>query len=444
MLVVISPVRIVLLLVTLALLSACHRLPVESGPLPHDIYVWQRVWTPQVAEGLAEARGSLRQFVVFAGQITLTASAPKIARPAIDYQQLQKIGRPVGLALRVDPYPGPFLKDDGAIRAITDLARETLADARRHGIEPVELHFDFDCAESKLDGYRVWLKAVREAVKPVPVCPTVLPSWLRHTSFARLAKESGHFILQVHSVAPPRSIDDTQTLTDPKRAAEWVQQAAQVNVPFRVALPTYAYVVAFDAQGKPIGVSAEGPAARWPAGTNAVRWEADPGDLAKLIAQWTLQRPSMMKGIIWYRLPVASDSFNWRWSTLATVMQGRQPTSDLRIESSSNQPNDVVISNRGERDEPLPEQIEASWVDATLVTADALADYELAEQSPSRVVFRRKREAGLSRLSPGTERPIGWIRCEKPARIRVAAVAGLDRSHPSDPTSAQDRTRDRH
>lgn len=436
--------RIVALLATLALIPACYRQPSASGPLPHDIYVWQRVWTPEVAKGLSQSRDSMQRFVVFAGQITLTATPPKIVYPEIDYEQLKKAGRPVGFALRVDPYSGPFRADDAAIRSITQLARERLAEARQQGIEPVELHFDFDCAESKLEGYRIWLSAMREAVKPLPVYPTVLPSWLKHDSFAQLAKESGEYILQVHCVAPPRAIADTKALTDPQQAEAWIKQAARIGVPFRVALPTYTYLIAFDSQGKPSGVSAEGPSARWPAGSQVVRWEAEPDALAKLIAQWTQQRPAAMKGVIWYRLPVAADSLNWRWPTLAAVMQGRRPASDLRIEVSSDQPSDVVISNHGERDEALPEQIEATCEGATVTTADALAEYEIASQAPARVVFRLKPEAALSRLSPGTRRPIGWIRCEKPAHIRVAAIDGVNRSGPGNHSAPEDRAGDRH
>jgi hypothetical protein len=430
--------QITALVVTTVTVTSCHRAPDTSGPFPQDVYVWQRVWTPEVAAGLANARESMGSVVVFVGQITLGGNEPAIARPEINYEHLKQPGRPVGLALRVDPYAGPFRTDDAAIRSIAKLARERLAVARQHGVEPTELHFDFDCAESKLDGYRTWLRAVREAVKPLPVYPTVLPGWLNHASFTELAKESGQFILQVHCVSPPRTIADTRTLTDPSRATEWVRQAARVGVHFRVALPTYAYLVAFDSEGKPKGISAESPSARWQADLKVVRWEADPDALANLVRQWTKYRPAPMKGVIWYRLPISSDSLNWRWATLAAVMQGRAPTSDLQVEATSGQPSDIRLINHGERDESLPAQITASWDDSILVSADALADYELDIQSPSRVVFRRRSDVALSRLSPGSQRPIGWIRCEKPARIRVAAAPVADRSGAGDHPLSQD------
>jgi len=135
--------------------------------------------------------------------------------------------------LRVDPFAGPFSGNDERIAAIAALARERVAEARARGIEPAELQIDFDCAEAKLDGYRLWLRALREAVRPLPVCPTALPSWLKRREFAAFARESGRFVLQVHCVEPPRELATLGKLTDPARAAAWVEQAGRLGVPFR-------------------------------------------------------------------------------------------------------------------------------------------------------------------------------------------------------------------
>jgi hypothetical protein len=398
----------------------------QSGPLPHDVYVWQRAWTPEVRAGLVTAKDSLNTFVVFSGQLTLGADKPKVVKPVIDYKALRNLQRPIALAIRVDPFSGPFSASDGSPRAIVELVQERVADARRHGVEPTELHFDFDCAESKLERYRVWLTAVREAIKPLPVRPTVLPSWLKHGAFAVMAKECGGYILQVHCVSPPRTMAETKRLTDPADARGWVEKAGKIGVPFRVALPTYTYLVAFDADGKPRGVSAEAPSSSWSHNFTVVRWEAEPDEIAGLIAEWTRRRPLAMTGIIWYRLPVAADSLNWRWPTLQAVMAGRAPVRKLRLEATADQPSELVVINDGERDEPLPVQIEARWEEGEFVAADALAGYAF-ERTASHLVFRRMPRADLSRLSPGTRRPIGWIRCDKPTRIRLVEVPA-DRS----------------
>ena len=430
--------RLALWLVLIAC-GGCRPMPRTSGPLPHDAYVWQRVWTPEVQTALEQGKSAFGSFVPLCAEVSIAGGKTKVARPAIDYAALRATDRPVGMALRVAPFPGPFREDDAIIRSIIGTARECLTEARRHGLEPVELQLDFDCAEAKLAGYRMWLRALREAVQPLPVCPTVLPSWLDRAEFAPLARECARFVLQVHSVAPPRRPEDTRRLTDPVRAAQWMEQAARVGVPFRVALPTYGYLVAFDAQGKPHGISAEGASSRWPADAQVLRWEADPAELAALVAGWTRERPTALTGIIWYRLPVMGDRLNWRWPTLAAVMAGRAPVSRWHVEASAAQPSEIMVINDGERDEPLPPTIEARWSGSRLLAADALEGYALespASSAENWLRFRLAPSAALSRLPPGSRRPIGWIRCEESTLIELVSGSFPSSAAHRDPAAA--------
>jgi hypothetical protein len=407
-------------------LAGCNRAPTTSGPLSHDVYVWQRAWNANVRGALEKSGSSMHDLVLFAGQISPADPRSMTIRVPIDYLAAKQTGRPIGLAIRIEPYPGPFRPDDAIIKAVVDLAKEQLTAARRGGVEPVELQIDFDCAESKLAGYAIWLKAIRTAVAPLKVCPTVLPSWLKRPEFKPLAEECGQYVLQVHCVAPPRELATLGSLTDPARAREWVSEAANVGVPFRVALPTYSYLVAFDGDGQPRGVSAEGPSSRWPADAHVERWEAQPAALARLVADWTQSRPAALQGIIWFRLPVEGDALNWRWTTLQAVMQGRMPTSSLRLEASTGQPSDLTLVNDGEQDEVLPERIEASWEGSPVSAADALQDYELERPKDfgaNRLLFHRRSGSELSRLPPGSRHPIGWIRCESANQIRLAIVS---------------------
>ena len=165
-----------------AMLPACEREPPRTaGPLPHDIYVWQRVWTPAVRAGLQESSPSISQFVVLAAQISVS-SQPGITRVPLDYPSLAATGKPVGLAIRISPFSGPFRTGDDHARAIVELALERIANSRARGLEPSELQIDFDCAESKLGGYQLWLRAIQKAVPQPPA--------LAHT-FCRAAGASG-------------------------------------------------------------------------------------------------------------------------------------------------------------------------------------------------------------------------------------------------------------
>jgi hypothetical protein len=78
---------------------------------------------------------------------------------------------------------------------------------------------DFDCAESKLDGYRVWVEAIQRRVAPLPVTITALPSWLNSRAFQRLAAVATNYVLQVHSVERPKSFAGTVHLVRSARGA---------------------------------------------------------------------------------------------------------------------------------------------------------------------------------------------------------------------------------
>jgi hypothetical protein len=47
--------------------------------------------------------------------------------------------------------------------------------------------------------------------------------------------------------------------------------------------------------------------------------------VANLVHEWSIDPPANLAGLIWYRLPNEDDDLNWRWPTLAAVMQGRAP-----------------------------------------------------------------------------------------------------------------------
>ncbi len=423
--------RILTLGVCLAV-SACARPPRAAGPLAHEAYIWQRVWSPAVSQAIARSQESVTAFVPLAAEVGWQGTSLVIARPAIDFAPLKSSGRPVGLALRIGSYRGPFRKDDAPAAGLASLARSITEDAKRAGVSVCELQIDFDSAESQLGGYRLWVAAIREAVRPVPISITALPSWLGTREFGALAREAGSFVLQVHSVEKPTSPDAVMKLCDPARAQKWVEAAAKVGVTFRVALPTYSVLVAFDSVGKFSGISAEGPLAAWPREVRLRVLRADARELAALVQRWIADRPANFTGVIWYRLPISSDTMNWRWPTLAAIIAGRTPRSSLRVEASDAVPSDVAIVNDGELDEPVPRAIDAAWDGARLVASDALEGFTFengADAQPSasedrrleaRAIFRAAPELESARLSPGERRVIGWLRLDPPRRIHVA------------------------
>ena len=176
----------------------------------------------------------------------------------------------------------------------------------------------------------------------------------------------------------------------------------------------------FNPSGHLQGISAEGKAERWPDESVVRTAAADPASLARLVREWTRDRPQQMKGIIWYRLPVSSDQMNWTPQTLATVMAGRAPLPRLtsavrRVERGLYE---IEIANVGEA-EAAEVEVELTWRQAALVTADGLAGFERRLDSSTITS-----EAGTMRFHNSNIRQAGPLRpCDRP----VVAWVRLDR-----------------
>lgn len=392
--------------------------PRAHGPMLQEVYVWQRAWSAPVRDAVARHGTNFAALTALKAEISWKNQQPQLVRVPVDYATLAATGKPVGLALRIGSYAGPFTAEDAVGRFILETAGAVVIEARTNRIALSELQIDFDCAESKLDGYRVWLEAIQRRVAPLPVTITALPSWLDARAFRRLAAVATNYVLQVHSLERPRSFDAPFTLCDPRAASRAVEAAGRIGVPFRVALPTYGYVLAFGANGKFLGLSAEGPRPNWPDDARIREVASDPMELAALVQQWAFDRPAAMRRVIWYRLPTIVDKFNWRWPTLGAIVASRVPQEQLRVNTRRVESGLVEISlaNDGELDISSRLAVEVRWREARLVAGDALRDFELADNSASAARFQTRSQP--SRIRAGESLVLGWLRFDRDCEVR--------------------------
>ena len=390
-----------------------------AAPLTHEAYVWQRVWTEPVRDAIKQHAAQFSGLTVLSAEVSWKARQPQVIRVPLDYSILTNAPCPVGLALRIGPCPASVATNDATTVFLADVAASLLAEARSRRLAARELQIDFDCAASKLDGYRAWVEAFRRKAAPVPVSITALPSWLEQPGFKRLVAAADSYVLQVHSLQRPRASDAPFTLCDPVAARRAVERAAQIGIPFRVALPTYGYLTAFDAGGRFVGLSAEGPSKSWPAEVRLREVRANPLELAQLVRLWATNRPAGMRGVIWYRLPVADDTLNWRWPTLGAMVAERFPRESVRVETRRVEPGLVGISlvNDGELDISSRLSIRVRWQNARLVAGDGLRDFELVDGGPSAVKLQTRTE--LWRLPAGETRVIGWVRLSEDREVQI-------------------------
>lgn len=399
--------------------------PRATGPLPHAAYVWQRVWTEEVKSSVQEHGADFDLLVCLAGEVRWQTHKPVPVPVLLDLEFLAQLRRPVGLALRIPGYAGPFAAEHESTRGLVAMARQIVCRAASNQIEVAELQLDFDCPESKLDGYRIWVESIQREIVPVSLVVTALPSWLNRSACRRLFEVADGFVLQVHSVERPSSPDAPFTLCDPAAATRAVNRAARYRRPFRVALPTYGYSFAFDASGAWLGLSAEGPLPDWPAGSRSREVGADATALAGLVAGWQTNRPRCMTGVIWYRLPVDGDQLNWAWPALRRVMTGEIPRAVVKAEVRTDATglSRIVVRNEGDADAQGPVRLALRWKDGAFVAGDGQSGFALSD-------VRRQAAMLISvgegfRLRPGGELPAGWLRLDQNVPIELT-LDGVD------------------
>ncbi len=375
----------------------------------------------------------MHAFYPLAAELNWDAAArPALVRVPLDFSALGASGRVGGLVLRIGPWPGPFARDDETARLVARTAAETLAAARRAGWNPPELQVDFDSAERTLDGYREWLRALRAAAgADTRLVFTALPAWLRHReAFAALAAEADGYVLQVHSLAKPSGGPDTlYSLANYDDALRWARQAAEAapGRPFRVALPTYGYRLAFDAGGKFFALSAEGPAPRWPAGTITRTVRSDPSEMLRIERALAAEPPPGCAGVVWFRLPVEGDRLNWEMPTFLRVLAGEAPRARLEVAARWSAPGlaEILVENLGETSEPPPARGRVAWPrGARLLAADGIGGHEPERRrAETALVLKSDDDAREVLLGPGKTRAIGWLRFADETTLEITRDA---------------------
>lgn len=380
----------VALVVAMTGLAACGH---AFQPLTNDAYIWQRVWTPAVTQAMQESAADIRQWRVFAAQ-TDQAGRLQIFHP--DIASLTSSAKPVMLVLRID---GQLLQWNEA-----QLVADTLAlwkNWQGRGVRLDGLEIDHDCATARLPAYTHYLAALRSALPGVRLSITALPAWLYSPDLSAVLAQADESVLQVHAVRSPRA-----GLFDGELALRWVDDyAKRSDKPFRVALPTYGSRVSWDAHGRLVSVQSE--TGVLDAGDNSLELLAMPQDIAAFLARLASDPPAHLAGIVWFRLPTASDDRAWSLPTWLAVMR-RQPlhgevTASARPGSAAGTL-DLVLHNLGALDWPLPAALRLPK-DCTL--ADGINGYAL---DAGRDTLR------IERLQPGLlqahrQKVIGWARC---------------------------------
>src|SRR5690606_34852696 len=124
-------------------------------------------------------------------------------------------------------------------------------------------------------------------------------------------------VLQVHAVAKPGD-----GLFDAAQALRWIRAYARVAPgPFRVALPAYATRVTQAADGRILAIESE--AATLPTFDERGReLVVDPRRVGVVLQRLHAAPPPRFDGVVWFRLPLASDRRAWSIATVRALAAG--------------------------------------------------------------------------------------------------------------------------
>ena len=289
---------------------------------PPGVYVWQRDLSPAVLAATRAAVAEGREVFALAGEFergadgTLRELMPPDALP-FDFGG----GLPAGVT-SAPPATAVFRVRIGALDdpATTGAVLAT----RAAELNATRVQLDVDAPERRLSDYASLAAAVREGLPADSTLSlTLLPCHLAHPEAVRAVLAPADYgVLQLHGIDPPGSLDEGWRLMDPSTVRTALDRARALGLPFRVALPAYAYVLQFAPDGTFRRLWAEGfPGV----------WAIPPGDIVRLaspdltLLAGLLADPATPPAI-WFRMPVPGGD---RWcldaATLRELESGRAP-----------------------------------------------------------------------------------------------------------------------
>ena len=372
----------------------------QPAPTSHDVYVWQRTWTPQVITAVREAEAVFEVLHVQA----MVAEPPDwtLRRLPVDVPSLAKRGGVPVVRIEVGAPEVVWAQLGQQLGAIA-----TAWQAAGVRVEGVEI--DHDCPTRQLPVYTARLKAIQAALpEGVALWNTALPTWSDDPdAVATLREVTAGSVLQVHAVDAPASFADDVALFAADRARAQVAQYAGISERrFRIALP--AYGVRLDAAGR-LEAEADLPTV----GASGRELWVEPAEVSRLLADVQRDRPRGWVGTVWFRLPTAADRRAWPLETIARVVRGEAPVAAIELRSDkSGELYDLSVVNRGGAPGALPETV---TIVGSCTVADGVGGY-----SARRVEGGWWLQGPQARMiRPGARVAVGWVRCATPPTLDV-------------------------
>ncbi|MCL1888113.1 MAG: DUF3142 domain-containing protein, partial [Kiritimatiellaeota bacterium] len=224
-------------------------------------------------------------------------------------------------------------------------------------LKTTRVQLDVDVPERWLAAYGKLLGGLRAVFPSLELSATLLPAHLERAETAEVVKALDGFVLQVHGIEPPRHRDENYALMKREVALRAVERARALGRPFKIALPTYAYVLVFDGAGNFSRLYAEG----FPGVAKGMEARVAAPDFT-LLAEML----QMGLDVIWFRLPVANDRWALDMEAVRSLENGTLPRPRVVLASAREEGRLVIQACFQNQVALEPAEVEVRWKDAAL------------------------------------------------------------------------------
>ncbi|MFT6792960.1 MAG: hypothetical protein ACJAR1_000948 [Rubritalea sp.] len=340
-----------------------------NGDISQEVYVWQRIWTDEVKSAVMTHAPEFDHTVFLAAEISYLGGEWTCQPFPHPLQHAREHPGEYGLAFRIHANSAKSRWSESASEQISQFLTTYAGDAK-------SIQIDYDCPSKKLADYTKLLIHLKNQFPDKTIEITCLPDWLNYPEFAALLQQTGlaRYIMQVHGVS---GHGKGRALCNPDHAHKTALACAELGKPFLIALPTYRHAINYGQDGTVLSIASEGHYQQ----TSYEVASADPFQLSLLIQRWQEQRPMLMQGIIWYRLPVSTDRMNWTWDTFQKVRHGEYLTLaelDLAIITTKDGLQQLMMTNNSKQRLDWPLSIRLDWQGFCI--ASHLTDHFSTEQ----------------------------------------------------------------
>ena len=267
-------------------------------------YIWQRQWTEAVTQA-ADAVAAEELFILRA-ELEITNNEWQWQRISIPekYQTSTAVLRVPAKALH------------NPEKLINELYHENTS------LKTKKIQFDIDVPESQLKHYAQILSLLKMRLPGYELSITLLPCHLNCQESKTVIQAVDWWVLQLHGITVPTHRKEKYQLMDRTVVATALKKARTTQSQFKIALPTYAYVLSFHADGTFRRLYSEG----FSGNGDTSNLELAAPDL-QFIASIIRANPDI--DLLWFRLPVKNDRWTLSTDTLTLLSQGITPKEKL-------------------------------------------------------------------------------------------------------------------